>query len=138
MSRKCRVKSSRLVMPTPSLPPHAEDDEFLTVTMDVYHSPSVPPDPPDLQTIGRIKEIYSQGRDLDQGGTNNVPSHVIVVGLGVDIRDGDMEIGEAGDKVYIPDQDGIQFEVYAVVRRHHERWCYCRRKLRVSGPFDPL
>ena len=110
-------------------------DNFTPVTLDVYRNGSAPPSSPDVQSTGRIREVYSAGRELAGGGTE--PSHVIVVGLGVDIRDGAMEIGQAGDSVYIPDKDGTRFEVYAVLRRGQERWCYCRRKVRPGGAFTP-
>ena len=142
MPRIRRVKQGRNKLTPPpgeARPPKAGSGAagWVPVTMDVYRAPNLPPAAPDLQAAGRIREVYSAGRDLDQGGTGNVPSHVIAVGLTVDVRDGDMEIGQPGDKVYIPDKDGTQFEVYAVVRRGGERWCYCRRRQRVAGPFTP-
>lgn len=108
-------------------------NEFQLVTMDVYRTGNAPPADPDDQATGRIKEVYTSGRELDALGSGNVPSHVIVVSLGTDIRDSDTEIGTAGDSVYIPDKDGTEFSIYAVVRRGSERWCYCRRMQRPSG-----
>lgn len=108
-------------------------NDFHLVTLDVYRSGNAPPTDPDVQATGRMREIYTAGRELDAQGSGNVPSHVIVVSLATDVRDGDTEIGTAGDDVYIPDKDGTQFSVYAVVRKGSERWCYCRRMQRPAG-----
>jgi len=110
----------------------------IPVPVEVYHPPNTPPAAPDLTTAGFLHEIYERGRSIAVTGLET-PSHLLTVALGVDIRDGAMEIDQVGDHVYIPDAtNGMEFEVFAVVRRENQRVCYLRRKARPSGVFTPL
>src|SRR5262245_16633511 len=89
-------------------------------TCDVYRNSNAPPAAPDVAGVPcLLQPDYARGRSaagFDQVGW----THVLVIGLATDVRDGwsagaPLQPG-AYDRVYVPDRDGTPFSVVFVER----------------------
>ncbi len=107
------------------------------VTFALFRDPAVPPAPADATGSGTLVPMFARGRQFASGDGLVAPSHLLITSLGLVIRDGDSQIGTPGDRLYVPDANGVLFRVYAVVRQGQQQWCYLRRETRGSGPVIP-
>jgi hypothetical protein len=90
------------------------------VTCDIYRSGSSPPAAPDVAGVSAVLSS-SYRRRKRAGDALSITSrftHVLLVDVGVDVRDGwtDFTAAANGDTVYIPDKDGNSYRVIFVER----------------------
>jgi hypothetical protein len=90
-------------------------------TADIYRNANSPPSTPDVAGIrGLLQPDYAGGRRAHTNDPSKAWTHVLMVDLSTDIRDGWLTGVplQAGlfDKVYIPDQNGTLFSVVFVER----------------------
>jgi len=86
-------------------------------TCDIYRDGNAPPSAPDVAAVPCfLRPAFPQGNEA-AANTGLFYSHILEVDVAADVRDGAAEIGGPGaDWVYVPDKDGTQFSVIAVVR----------------------
>lgn len=87
-------------------------------TCDVYRDGNVPPASPDVAGVAcSLRPAFPEGNAQGNANTALFYSHILEADVDADIRDGAAEIGGPGaDWVYVPDMNGTQFNVIAVVR----------------------
>jgi hypothetical protein len=94
-------------------------------TCDIYHDPNSPPADPDVAGVPcHLTADWRGGNEAGERGAgfglaNFMWTHVMLVALGTEIRDGYTGTGSAPgstDRVYIPDKDGTEFKVAFVER----------------------
>src|SRR5262249_13770181 len=94
------------------------------ITCDVYRDLNGPPGTPDVAAVrGHLPSVFAAGLEAGQGivDTDQRFSHILLVAVGVDIRDG-YDAGSISavfgpDRIYVPDRLGTSFRVVFVERR---------------------
>ncbi|HWG41747.1 MAG TPA: hypothetical protein VN688_03105 [Gemmataceae bacterium] len=84
-------------------------------TCDVYHGTNAPPSTPDVAGVSCYLEERFRNIKPIGGSPGLIYDHILRVAWDLDIRD-DYNGVTSSSKVYVPDQDGTEFQVVAVAR----------------------
>jgi hypothetical protein len=112
-------------------------------TCDIYRYGNAPPAVPDVSNVKAfLAPDYPRGRESAEGDTSKGWTHLLLVDLDTDIRDGwssgvPLQPG-AYDRVYVPDKNGTSFSVIFVERLGRGTSADCKRiYLRREQPTYP-
>ncbi len=85
-------------------------------TCDIYRTGNSPPSAPDVASVPCRLDPYIHARPM----TDVMQTHILQVDYSVDVRDNfpTTQDGTGGDKVYVPDQNGVLYRVALVKRQN--------------------
>src|SRR5262245_48661802 len=91
-------------------------------TCDIYRSGNAPPASPAVAAVPcYFQGRYARGLEAGEGDSDALKfTHLMLVDLAADVRDayGLGMIGATFDAVYVPDQNGVKYNVVFVERRN--------------------